>query len=178
MSQSSDQDFKHFIAQLKDRLLVSEVVGQYVRLKREGREWKGLSPFTQEKTPSFTINDQKQFWHCFSSGKHGDVISFLTETQNMSFMEAVELLAPRAGLEVPRRRRVDPKQVERRKTALEALAAARRWFEQQLAGSLGRAARDYLGRAAFVGFGAAKVWTGLCARRARRIAGRDDQSRF
>ncbi len=144
MSPAPNQDFKQFIAQLKDRLPVSDVVGQYVRLKREGREWKGLSPFTQEKTPSFTINDQKQFWHCFSSGKHGDVISFLTETQNMSFIEAVEFLAQRAGLEVPRRGRADPVRAQRRKSALDALVHARQWFERQLAGDVGRAARDYL----------------------------------
>ena len=144
--QNPDQDFKLFIAQLKERLPVSEVVGQYVRLRREGREWKGLSPFTQEKTPSFTINDQKQFWHCFSSGKHGDVISFLTETQNMSFIEAVEFLAQRAGLEMPRRRHVDPVREKRRATARDALAQARDWFQEQLAhtSAPSRAARDYL----------------------------------
>src|SRR5450432_4203155 len=69
-----------FLDDLRARLPVSEVVGRRVKLKRAGREWKGLSPFQQEKSPSFTVNDQKGFYHDFSSGKHGDIISFLMET--------------------------------------------------------------------------------------------------
>ena len=68
-------------------------------LKRAGREWKGLSPFNKEKTPSFTVNDQKGFYHCFSSGKHGDIFTFVMETEGLSFPEAVEKLAGEAGLD-------------------------------------------------------------------------------
>src|SRR5512132_4461993 len=82
-----------FLDELRARLPVSEVVGRRVKLKKAGREWKGLSPFQQEKSPSFTVNDQKGFYHDFSSGKHGDIISFLMETEGVGFTEAVERLA-------------------------------------------------------------------------------------
>ncbi len=74
-----------FIDELKARLPVSEVVGKRVKLKRAGREFKGLSPFQQEKTPSFTVNDQKQFYHDFSTGKHGNIFDFVMETEGVSF---------------------------------------------------------------------------------------------
>ena len=79
-----------------------QVVSRRVALKRAGREWKGLSPFNQEKTPSFTVNDQKGFYHCFSSGKHGDIFGFVMETEGLSFPEAVERLAGEAGLPMPK----------------------------------------------------------------------------
>ena len=74
-----------FLDELRARLPVSEVVGRRVKLKKAGREFKGLSPFQQEKSPSFTVNDQKGFYHDFSSGKHGDIISFLMETEGVGF---------------------------------------------------------------------------------------------
>ena len=73
-----------FLEDLRARLPVSEVVGKRVKLKRAGREWKGLSPFQQEKTPSFTVNDQKQFYHDFSTGKHGNIFDFVMETEGVS----------------------------------------------------------------------------------------------
>src|SRR3954449_12427768 len=91
-----------FLDELRARLPVSEVVGKRVKLQRAGREWKGLSPFNKEKTPSFTVNDQKGFYHDFSSGKHGDIFSFVMETEGLSFPEAVEKLAGDAGLELPK----------------------------------------------------------------------------
>ncbi len=90
-----------FLDELRARLSVSEVVGKRVKLKKAGREWKGLSPFQQEKTPSFYVNDQKGFYHDFSSGKHGDIISFVMETDGLPFAEAVERLAGMAGLALP-----------------------------------------------------------------------------
>ena len=90
-----------FLDELRARLLVSEVVGRRVKLKKAGREFKGLSPFQQEKSPSFTVNDQKGFYHDFSSGKHGDIISFLMETEGVGFTEAVERLASMAGMALP-----------------------------------------------------------------------------
>ena len=74
-----------FLEELRARLPVSEVVGRRVKLKKAGREWKGLSPFQQEKTPSFTVNDQKQFYHDFSTGKHGNIFDFLMETEGVTF---------------------------------------------------------------------------------------------
>src|SRR4030081_649358 len=85
-----------FLDELRARLPVSEVVGRRVKLKKAGREFKGLSPFQQEKTPSFTVNDQKQFYHDFSTGKHGNIFDFVMETEGVNFVEAVERLAPPA----------------------------------------------------------------------------------
>ena len=82
-----------FLDEIRARRPVSAVVSRRVPLKRAGREWKGLSPFNQEKTPSFTVNDQKGFYHCFSSGKHGDIFGFVMDTEGLSFPEAVERLA-------------------------------------------------------------------------------------
>src|SRR6201990_3726108 len=90
-----------FLEELRARLLVSEVVGRRVKLKRAGREWKGLSPFQQEKTPSFAVNNQKQFYHDFSTGKHGNIFDFVMETEGVSFPEAVERLGSHAGMALP-----------------------------------------------------------------------------
>src|SRR5919204_4609398 len=90
-----------FLDELRARLPVSEVVGRRVKLKKTGREFVGLSPFNKEKSPSFTVNDQKGFYHDFSSGKHGDIFGFVMETEGLTFPEAVEHLASLAGLKVP-----------------------------------------------------------------------------
>ena len=90
-----------FLNELRDRLAVSEIVGRRVRLQRKGREFQGLCPFHNEKTPSFTVNDDKGFYHCFGCGAHGDVITFAMNTEALSFPEAVEKLAQIAGLQVP-----------------------------------------------------------------------------
>src|ERR1700751_3232185 len=90
-----------FLDELRARLPVSEVVGRRVRLKKAGREWKGLSPFNKEKTPSFTVNAQKGFYHDFSSVKHGNIFDFLRETEGVTFPEAAERLAQMAGVALP-----------------------------------------------------------------------------
>src|ERR1700754_4975301 len=90
-----------FFDELRARLPVSEVVGRRVKLKKAGKEWKGLSPFHQEKTPSFTVNDQKGFYHDFSSGKHGDIFGFVMDTAGVGFAEAVERIASMAGVPLP-----------------------------------------------------------------------------
>src|SRR3979490_1227656 len=90
-----------FFDELRARLPVSEVVGKRVKLKKAGREWKGLSPFNQENTPAFFLNDQKSMWFDFSSGKNGNIFDFLMLTEGVSFPEAVERLAGQAGVPVP-----------------------------------------------------------------------------
>src|SRR5258707_10710840 len=90
-----------FLDELRARLPVSDVVGRRVKLKKSGREWRGLSPFNKERTPSFFVNDQKGFYHDFSSGKHGDIFGFVMEAEGLSFPEAVERLAGIAGLPMP-----------------------------------------------------------------------------
>ncbi|WP_319796790.1 DNA primase [Nitrobacter sp.] len=133
-----------FIDEVKARLPVSEVVGRRVKLKRAGREFKGLSPFQQEKTPSFTVNDQKQFYHDFSTGKHGNIFDFVMETEGVSFPEAVERLASMAGLPLPRNSREDEQREQRQKSLFEVMELAARYFEQNLASRGGAQARGYL----------------------------------
>jgi len=89
---------KEFISEIKSRLRVSEVVGKFVKLTQRGNEFVGLSPFKNEKTPSFTVNDDKEFFHCFSSAEHGDIFSFLMKHKNMSYPDSIEYLAKQAGL--------------------------------------------------------------------------------
>jgi len=133
-----------FLDELRARLPVSEVVGRRVKLKRAGREWKALSPFNQEKTPSFTVNDQKGFFHDFSSGKHGDIFDFVMETEGLTFPEAVERLAGMAGLPVPKVSKEAQAREERRKTLHDVVELAAKFFEATLAGRAGAKARGYL----------------------------------
>ena len=117
-----------FLDELRARLPVSEVVGRRVKLKKAGREWKGLSPFQQEKSPSFTVNDQKGFYHDFSSGKHGDIISFLMETEGVGFTEAVERLAQMAGVPLPAVTPDAARHEQRRKTLYDVMDLAAKFF--------------------------------------------------
>src|ERR1700712_1828705 len=105
-----------FLEELRARLPVSEVVGKRVQLKKAGREWKGLSPFQQEKSPSFTVNDEKGFYHDFSSGKHGNIFDFLMETEGVPFAEAVERIAAMAGIAIPQASPDAVRHEQRRKT--------------------------------------------------------------
>ena len=90
---------KNYLEEIKLRLKVSQVVGKTVKLKKRGKEFIGLSPFTSEKTPSFTVSDEKGFYHCFSSGQHGNIFDFLMKTQSLKFGEAVRQLASQAGMQ-------------------------------------------------------------------------------
>jgi DNA primase len=134
-----------FLDELRARLPVSEVVGRRVKLKRAGREWKGLSPFQQEKSPSFTVNDQKGFYHDFSSGKHGDIISFLMETEGVGFTEAVERLASMAGVPLPAATPDAARHEQRRRTLHDVMELAAKFFADTLASRNGAKARGYLG---------------------------------
>ncbi len=134
-----------FLEELSARLPVSEVVGKRVKLKRAGREWKGLSPFQQEKSPSFTVNDQKGFYHDFSSGKHGSIFDFVMETEGVSFPEAVERLAAMAGLPLPAANPDAARHEKRRKTLHDVMDLAAKFFADTLASRHGAKARGYLG---------------------------------
>src|SRR3977135_4300933 len=133
-----------FLEELRARLPVSEVVGRRVKLKRAGKEFKGLSPFQQEKTPSFTVNDQKQFYHDFSTGKHGNIFDFVMETEGVSFPEAVERLASMAGLPRPSATPDAARQEQRRKTLHDVMELAAKFFADTLASRNGAKARGYL----------------------------------
>jgi DNA primase len=134
-----------FLDELRARLPVSEVVGRRVKLRKAGREWKGLSPFQQEKTPSFTVNDQKQFYHDFSTGKHGNIFDFVMETDGVSFPEAVERLAAMAGMPVPAATPDAARHEQRRKTLHDVMELAAKFFADTLASRNGAKARGYLG---------------------------------
>ncbi len=134
-----------FLEELRARLPVSEVVGRRVKLKRAGKEFKGLSPFQQEKTPSFTVNDQKQFYHDFSTGKHGNIFDFVMETEGVSFPEAVERLASMAGVPLPAVTPDAARHEQRRKTLHDVMELAAKFFADTLASRNGARARGYLG---------------------------------
>ena len=89
---------KEYLDEIKLRLKVSQVVGKSVQLKKRGKEFVGLSPFKNEKSPSFTVSDEKEFYHCFSTGEHGNIFDFLMKTKSLGFGEAVKALAAEAGM--------------------------------------------------------------------------------
>lgn len=133
-----------FLDELKARLRPSDVIGRKVKLKKQGKEWVGLSPFTNEKTPSFYVNNQKGIFKCFSSGLGGDVIKFIQETERLSFMEAVEKLADEAGMALPKATPEAKEVYDRRLRLYEACEAACKFFETGLRGADGAEARAYL----------------------------------
>jgi DNA primase len=133
-----------FLDELRARLPVSEVVGRRVRLKKAGREWKGLSPFNKEKTPSFFVNDQKMAWFDFSSGKNGSIFDFVMMTEGLTFPEAVERLAVQAGIPLPKVSHEEEARDERRKTLNDIVELAAKFFEATLASRAGAKARGYL----------------------------------
>jgi DNA primase len=133
-----------FLDELRARLPVSEVVGRRVKLRKAGREWKGLSPFNKEKTPSFCVNDQKAMWFDFSSGKNGNIFDFLMLTEGVSFPEAVERLAGQAGVPLPVSSPEAEAREERRKTLHDIVELAAAFFQSTLASRNGARGRGYL----------------------------------
>lgn len=135
-----------WLDELRARTVLSGVISPAVKLIRAGREWKACCPFHNEKTPSFTVNDDKGFYHCFGCGAHGDAIRFLTDQRGMPFMDAVKELAAKAGMDVPA---PDPKAKERADRAAsltDVMASVAKWYAEQLNGLSGAEARDYLKR--------------------------------
>ncbi len=143
-----------FLDELRARVPLSPVVGRRVKLVRAGREWKGCCPFHNEKSPSFYVNDDKGFYHCFGCGAHGDVIRFLTDQEGLGFIDAVKQLAAQAGMEVPS----DSPEARERAEVVDSLQSlvqrAADWFQSQLATPAGSDARAYLERR---GVGAALI---------------------
>jgi len=134
-----------FLDELRARLSLSDVVGRKVSLKRRsGSEYAGLCPFHNEKTPSFTVNDKKGFYHCFGCGEHGDAVGFVMKTEGLSFPESVEKLAREVNLPVPRTTPAERERAERTSTLQEVVELATRWFQKQLRLPVGRHGLDYL----------------------------------
>ncbi|MCG7600634.1 DNA primase [Halomonas sp. McH1-25] len=140
---------QRFIDDLLARVDVVEVVGERVQLKKAGKNYSGLCPFHQEKSPSFTVSQDKQFYHCFGCGAHGNALRFLMEYDNLRFPDAVEQLASRQGLEVPREGADDPRaqaREKKRQQGVNLLELSASFFRERLAMSEGGQARDYLSR--------------------------------
>ncbi len=135
--------------ELRARITLSSLVQRSVKLTRAGREWKGCCPFHDEKTPSFYVNDAKQFYHCFGCGAHGDAISWMVDHEGMAFMDAVKELAAQAGMDVPAPDPVAAQKAEARASLIDVTEAAQRFFVESLKGSAGAAAREYLQRRGF-----------------------------
>lgn len=134
---------KDFPDKLRSMILPSQVVGKRVKLKQNGREYTGLCPFHNEKTPSFSVNDQKGFYHCFGCGAHGDIITFKMETEGLDFKTAVETLANDFSIEIPRIK-IDEKQVNKLDRAYLLLAEIMNFFEANLYKEENSKARNYL----------------------------------
>lgn len=133
-----------FLEEIRNRLSLSGLVGARIRMVRAGREFKGCCPFHHEKTPSFYVNDDKQFFHCFGCGAHGDVIGFIMRYEHLSFPEAVENLALQAGMQVPRDTPIEREKFDLEKRLHQLLEDATAWFEEQLFSFSGREALAYL----------------------------------
>ncbi|MBA3578288.1 MAG: DNA primase, partial [Sphingomonas sp.] len=133
-----------WLDELRARTLLSSLIQPSVKLIKAGREWKACCPFHNEKTPSFTVNDEKGFYHCFGCGAHGDAIRFLTDARGLPFMDAVKELAAKAGMDVPA---PDPRareKAERTASLTDVMASVQGWYAEQLQGIAGASARDYL----------------------------------
>ena len=133
-----------FLDELRSRISLSGLVSRRVKLERRGREFAGLCPFHHEKTPSFYVVDDKDFFHCFGCGAHGDAIGFVMRAENLNFLEAVERLAAEAGVAVPQSTPEEQKKARRQKTLLDTLEAAAAFYEARLWSPAGHSARDYL----------------------------------
>jgi DNA primase len=135
-----------FLDELRARTTLSTLIGKTVKVQKAGREYKACCPFHNEKTPSFTINDEKGFYHCFGCGAHGDAIRWMTENRGLPFMDAVKELAAAAGLEVPAPDRRSAQRAEQARTLHDVCQAAQDWFVAELSGIDGGEARAYLKR--------------------------------
>lgn len=133
-----------WLDQLRTRITLSQIIGRNLRLIKAGREFKACCPFHGEKTPSFTINDEKGFYHCFGCGAHGDAIRWMMEQNGLSFMDAVKDLASEAGLDVPAPSPRQAQMAKQRNSLHDVMNAAQDWFHANLAAPAGADARSYL----------------------------------
>jgi len=126
------------------RLPLSEVIRKYIPVQRKGKEFQALCPFHNEKTPSFTINDEKEFYHCFGCGAHGSIFDFVMDHQNMSFPEAVEHLASLANMQVPQMTPAQQQRHEERKSLFDVTETVTTYFTDNLFAPVGQDVREYL----------------------------------
>lgn len=133
-----------FIERLRTHFLLSELIGKRISVKKHGREYQALCPFHNEKSPSFTINDEKNFFHCFGCGAHGDAIEFIKRYERLTYPETIERLAREAGIALPEPSREERQKAQAEKTLYDVLDAASQWFERQLLSTTHTTARDYV----------------------------------
>lgn len=144
-----ESDFQKFLDELRSRVSIADVVGAKVKLTRKGKEYSGLCPFHNEKTPSFTVNEAKGFYHCFGCGAHGDIIKFEMDANNLPFIDSVTKLAGRVGLKVPQFSNETPEETQKRSSWYEIMELAAAYFEKNLRLNAGKNAFDYLGQRGF-----------------------------
>lgn len=137
-------DLQKFCDELRAKISIADVVGAKVKLTRKGREYTGLCPFHNEKTPSFTVNEAKGFYHCFGCGAHGDIIKFEMDANGLTFIDAVEKLAHKVGMELPKLTPESQAQVEKRNSLYDIMEFAAKFFEKCLRLPDGRGGLDYL----------------------------------
>jgi DNA primase len=138
-----------WLDQLRSRTALSALIGRSVRLQKAGREHRACCPFHNENSPSFYVNDEKGFYHCFGCGAHGDAIRWMTDHQGLAFMDAVKDLAAEAGMDVPAPDPQMARAAEKRDSLHDVMAAAQEWFKASLSGAEGAAARAYLATRGF-----------------------------
>ena len=135
-----------WLDELRARTSLSTLIGKTIKVTKAGREYKACCPFHNEKTPSFTINDEKGFYHCFGCGAHGDAIRWMTDQRGLPFMDAIKELAANAGMEVPAPDPRAAKRAEKAQSLHDVTAAAQAWFVEQLGGIEGAEARAYIAK--------------------------------
>ncbi len=137
---------QQFLDEIRNRVSLSELIGRRTKLVKKGREYSGLCPFHNEKSPSFTVNEEKGFYHCFGCGAHGDQVEFIKQTEGLSFRDTIERLADLAGLDMPVERPQERERQKRAATLHDVMEAAANWFSSQLMSQNGSGARGYLDR--------------------------------
>ncbi len=135
---------RNFTDELRTRLSIVDVVGRRVPLVKKGQNYWGCCPFHNEKTPSFSVNEEKGFYHCFGCGEHGDIISFTMKSNNMDFVEAIKELANQAGIKIPEYKPKSSEQVAREETYFQIVEAATKIYQQKLFEPEGKIALDYI----------------------------------
>lgn len=140
----ASMDLQKFCDELRAKISIVDVVGSKVKLVRKGREYQACCPFHNEKTPSFTVNEAKGFYHCFGCGAHGDIIKFEMDANGLTFIEAVEKLAHKVGMQLPKLNPESKEQAEKKASAYDIMEMASKFFEKNLRLSIGREALDYL----------------------------------
>ena len=138
------EDLQKFLDELRTRIPLADIIGEKVKLHKRGRDSVGLCPFHNEKTPSFTVNEAKGFYHCFGCGAHGDIIKFVMDTENLPFIEAVKKLASRVNMQLPTLSKESQEAVLKRKSLYEIMEIASDYFQKNLYMPTGAHALKYL----------------------------------